>query len=84
LPFLFGGAAGLMLGRRNLRMTVVVALVLGVAASVLNGEVVDALAPVFLLIDGVLAFLGYTAAVAVAMRLRCEKRDASPGRVTGF
>jgi hypothetical protein len=75
LPFLFGGAAGLMLGRRSTRVTVVIALVLGVAATAVNGEIVNAYAPVFFLIDGALAWLGYTAAVAVAVRLRREMRN---------
>jgi hypothetical protein len=75
LPFLLGGAAGLMLGRRSVRVTVIVALVLGVAASAINGEIVSAYAPVFFLIDGALAWLGYTAAVVVVWRLRREARN---------
>ena len=70
LPFLLGGAAGLLLGRRSHQVTIVVAIVLGVAASAINGEIVNVYAPVFFLIDGALAWLGYTAAVAVVMRLR--------------
>jgi hypothetical protein len=75
LPFFLGGAAGLMLGRRSARVTVMIALVLGVAASAINGEIVHVYAPVFFLIDGALAWLGYTAAVAVVWRLRREARN---------
>jgi hypothetical protein len=75
LPFLMGGAAGLLLGRRSIRVTVVIALVLGVAASAINGEVVNVYAPVFFVIDGALVWFGYTAAVVVVWRLRRQARN---------
>jgi hypothetical protein len=75
LPFLLGGAAGLMLGRRSARLTIVVAFALGVAASATNGELIAIYAPVFILIDTALAWFGYTAAVAVVWRLRRAPRN---------